>query len=279
MIEEWTEHRFVAFDGTPVFYRRSPAAGKPKAAVLVVHGMGEHGGRYRHVASFLSAAGLECFVPDLRGFGRSGGKRGTVRAFSDFLRDLEALRNIAERETAGVPVFLLGHSFGGLVCSEYTSAGRKPAGLVLTSPIFGIKIPVPLWRHALGIASSYVAPDYTQSTRVEPGMLTHDAAILEEYGRDALLHHRISSRLYRELVRAIARKNATAASIETPVLLLQSGSDAVVDAAAARAFFSALATPDKQLETYDDFYHEILNETGRARVLVRIGAWISEHLS
>jgi lysophospholipase len=301
---EWTEHRFVAFDGTPIFYRRSKTIEKPKAAVLLVHGMGEHGGRYRHVAEYLVTMGFECFVPDLRGFGRSGGNRGSVRAFSDFTKDLAALHNIAERETKSVPLFLLGHSFGGLIASSYAAGSpqssgevrpqsfvdksrqssvadsrQRLAGLILTSPIFGIKIPVPVWRHALGLMASYLAPNYSQPTHVDPRTLTHDAAILKEYSQDALIHHRISARLYRELIRAIANKQEMAASIHSPVLLLQSGQDVVVDAAAAREFFATLRVADKEIETYDEFYHEILNETGRARVLSRIGLWISDHLS
>ncbi len=279
-VAEWTNHRFVAFDGTPLFYRRATTVEKPRAAVLIVHGMGEHGGRYRHVAEYLVAMGFECFVPDLRGFGKSGGTRGSIRAFSDLTKDLSALHAIADGETKGVPVFLLGHSFGGLVASAYAAqTGQKIAGVILSSPIFGIKVPVQAWRHILGLIASYLAPDYVQPTRVEAKMLTHDAVILREYSRDALIDHRISARLYRELLRAIAKKMEIAASLRSPVLLLLSGEDVVVDAAAAREFFKAIRVADKELETYDDFYHEILNETGRDRVLSRIGTWISMKMS
>ncbi len=280
MSAKWTEHRFVAFDGTPLFYRRATPTEKPKAVILIVHGMGEHGGRYGHVVDYLGTMGFECFVPDLRGFGKSGGKRGSIRAFSDLMKDLSALHAIAERETKDVPVFLLGHSFGGLIASSYAAQTKKKlAGVILTSPIFGIKIPVQPWRHALGVIASCLAPDYSQPTRVEAGMLTHDTMILKEYARDTLIYHRISARLYLELVRAIAKKKEIAASIRSPLLLLQSGRDVVVDASAARDFFAALRVADKELETYDELYHEILNETDRARVLSRIGVWVSGHLS
>jgi len=276
----WTEHRFISFDETPIFYRRLETSQPPKAIVILVHGMGEHGGRYKHVAEYLAELGFECVAPDLRGFGRSGGARATTRAFRDYEEDLKVLYGFLQRTEKDASFFILGHSFGGLIASTVTAFGRlqRMKGLILSSPIFGIAIPVPFWRHAVGIALSYLFPDYRQSSGVNPMRLSHDFSILEKYREDPFIDHRISSRLYRELMRAMERRGEIAREIQDPVLLLQAGEDAVVSKEKAIQFYHDLKTADKELEIFEGFYHEILNETGREKALMRIGLWLQKHL-
>ena len=273
-----SEHRFIAFDETPVFYRRFQAAGAAKGAAVIVHGMGEHGGRYSHVASYLADIGIECFVPDLRGFGKSGGRRAYVRRFDVYHEDLAALTQLAARETSD-RVFLVGHSFGGLITSSFV-AYRKPKiqGLALSSPIFGIAISVPSWRRVLGLVASRVWPTYAQGSGVDPATLTHDPVILEAYKRDSLIFHQITARLYTELDAMLRRRDAIASRIDCPTLLLQAGEDRVVSRPAALAFFDALRTQDKQLEVYEGLFHEIFNESERQKVLTRLGRWMLDKM-
>ncbi len=276
----WSEHRLISFDETPLFYHRCLLKEAPRAVILIAHGMGEHGGRYRALAEYLAGFGFESFIPDLRGFGRSGGARACVRRFSDFHKDLEVFHSFISRTHPEAPIFFLGHSFGGLVTSSYLAFYSKirTKGLILSSPIFGIAMPVPLWRSLLGIAASYFLPDYTQPSGVMPATLTHDLVMLEAYAKDGMIYHRISARLYRELLFMISKNKRIAESLTCPVLLLQSGQDKVVSEQAALGFYDHLATRDKELEVYPDFYHEILNEVDRERVFIRIGQWISTHM-
>src|SRR3989338_6676335 len=132
----WSEHRFITFDETPVFYRRfTPGAGS-KAILFIVHGMGEHGGRYRRLAEYLAGLGIASVIPDLRGFGQSGGGRGYVRRVSDYHRGLSAPPSVVSRKEKDKPVFFLGHSFGGLVASSYLAFHpAQTAGLALSSPL------------------------------------------------------------------------------------------------------------------------------------------------
>jgi lysophospholipase len=270
--------KHVSLDETPIFYRRVSAVGPVKAKAMLVHGMGEHGGRYLHLASYLSNLGVECVVPDLRGFGLSGGKRACIRQFSDFHQDMRALHAHCAKENT-TPFFLIGHSFGGLIVSSYVAeSSLKPSGLILSSPIFGIAIPVPAWRHALGLTASYLFPDYKESSRVNPDKLTHDESIKAVYAQDKLIYHRISARLYRELTRMIQKSPEIAATINVPSLVLQAGDDFVVSKKAALDFFGHLASKDKELEVYDGFFHEIFNETGRQQVFARLGRWISDRV-
>lgn len=149
-----TEHRFISFDKTPLYYRRYSTGTPARGVVIVVHGIGEHGGRYEALASYLSGLGIESFLPDLRGFGKSGSRRACIRRFSDFHRDLFALHALIKR-TSGLPVFMLGHSLGGLVVSSYAAFSEHPAleGVILSSPSFGLSLRVPAWRHAGGLFS------------------------------------------------------------------------------------------------------------------------------
>ena len=277
----WTEHRFVSFDETPIFYRYRATQEPLKGIVLMVHGMGEHGGRYQAFADYLAEMGLVSIVPDLRGFGRSGGKKVCLKRFTDFYKDLAALHSWAHRQYKETPLFLLGHSFGGLIVSSYSAFYPHPkvSGLILSSPIFGIAVPVPFWRHLLGVAASYLYPDYTQNSGLDPKTLTHDQAILEAYNKDLEIDHQISARLYRELVRQIARREEIAKNIHTPVLIVQAGEDKVVLKDRTVQFFNELNFQDKEMEIYPGFYHEVLNEIERPAVYSRIGRWILNHIS
>lgn len=275
-----TEHRFVAYDGTPIFYRRS-AVTDPAAGALILHGMGEHGGRYETLCAFLSAAGITSMAPDLRGYGLSGGARGCLRSLDDHHRDLSACLALLARQTGPRPLFIIGHSFGGLLAATWLA--RFPAcavaGAVLSSPVFGIAVPLPLWRHGLSLAASWIVPDFTQPTGVRAQMLTHDIGILKTYAEDPLIHYRISARLYRILSSAIRRRTDIARGIKQPLLVLQAGEDRIVSVGATVQFFHETLSMDKELEVYPGFYHEILNETGRERVFVRISRWILSHAS
>lgn len=246
-----------------------------------MHGMGEHGGRYEHLADFLAAAGISSLTPDLRGFGLSGGGRGRLRRLEDHHEDLSAALDLLSRQSGGRPVFMIGHSFGGLLTATYLSRfpARRIAGAVLSSPIFGIAVPVAPWRHALGLAASWILPDLTQATGVRPELLTHDADILREYAADTLIHHRISARLYRILTSTIARRADIARRFKQPLLVLQADQDHIVSRDAAVKFFHEALSADKELDVYPGFYHEILNETGRQKVFARISGWILSHAS
>lgn len=280
-----TEHRFISFDETPIFYSWQSALSSKKAVLILMHGMGEHGGRYRPLSDYLARLGLETYVPDLRGHGKSGGPRGHVNHWNDFYRDLEALHLLAEKQNPGLPIFILGHSFGGLVAAGYiTTRGTSPAraskiaGLVLSSPLFGIFGKVARWRHLLAIAASRLAPRYTEKTRVNPASLTHDKLLLERYSRDPLIHYNISARLYAELTGLIQEREKIAKKLETPFLLLQAGDDRIVSKEAAVDFFNQAASGDKEMEIYDGFYHEILNEIGRQAVFDRLEKWLLKHI-
>ena len=275
-LDLWSEHRFVSHDETPIFFRALTPSSATKTAMIVVHGMGEHGGRYTAFAEHLASAGIASYLPDLRGFGQSGGKRGCLRKFSDYFSDLAVVYRLA-KEKAGVSgLFFMGHSYGGLVVSSFLAERPEieARGLVLSSPNFGISLKIPRWRHFLACAGSCLFSDLTQNNRVDPAFLTHDAEIKKKYGSDRLIHHQISARLYSELVRMIRCADTTASRIHIPALVLQAGDDRVVSREATVRFFEKLRSQNKELEIYEGLYHELLNETTREAIFLKISQWV-----
>lgn len=272
----WSDHRFVSRDETPIFFRTLRSHFPAKAVVVIVHGMGEHSGRYLPIAEHLASAGITSYLPDLRGFGQSGGKRGCLRKFSDYYADLEVVCRLAREREGASGLFFMGHSYGGLLVSSFLAEHPQTPGrgMVLSSPNFGISLRVPLWRHLLAAAGSSLFPDYTQDNRVDSAFLTHDDEIKQTYKMDRLVHHRISARLYTELVRTIGLSNEMASRIHVPALVLQAGDDRVVSRPKTVLFFEKLASRDKELEIYEGLYHELLNETTRSSIFSRISRWI-----
>ena len=258
-----------------MFFRRLEAA-QPRATILIVHGMGEHGGRYIELAENLASRGFTCYLPDLRGFGKSGGKRGCIRRFEDYFRDLNSVQRAIRSREGSLGNFFLAHSYGGLIVASYLATHPEPSalGMVLTSPNFGIAIHVPAWRHLLGVLGSVCFPDFTQPNRVDHRTLTHDLGHLKKHENDPLIHDRISGRLYTELVTRIRSSSKAASLISVPSLVLQAGEDHVVSREATERFYQALGSSDKTLEIFEGLYHEVLNETSRHSIFSQIGDWL-----
>lgn len=272
------ERRLLSFDATPLHYRRFTPEGLCAASVLIAHGMGEHGGRYTALAQALCGAGIDCLVPDLRGYGQSAGRRGHVRRLSDFRQDLEVFTTHLEKTAPSRPLFVLGHSFGGWLASDLvaSSAGSRFAGLILSSPLYEVALAVPAWKKILARTLSQFWPVYTQRIPLDPQRLTHDPIIRSQAASDPLIHYRISCRLFSQLDRALEGSQGMAPKIKCPVLMLTAGDDRVVSVRAAERFFSNLTYPDKSHTAYPGLYHEILNESGREAIFSHIAGWIIE---
>lgn len=277
----WTsEHRLLSFDGTPLFFRiLEPQTKSVVGRVLVLHGMGEHGGRYLAFAEYLATRGFECVVPDLRGFGRSGGPRAFARRYSDFHTDLSAIQSYLEKNRVTEPLFYFGHSFGGLVLCSYLVMRQVAArGLILSSPIFGTAKPVPGWRHLLGLLTAFCFPSYSQGTSVRPEILTHDETIVSDYKKDKLIYYKITAGLYRELLRLMTERERVARQLYLPTLVLQAGDDRIVDKEKTLLFYEELASRDKKLQVFPGLFHELLNEKQRQGIFEIIATWIQSKI-
>lgn len=251
----------------------------PLGRALIIHGFGEHSGRYGHVAEALVSAGLDATAFDLRGHGGSQGTRAFVEHFDDYLDDVDAVLATLDDEQADTPLFLLGHSMGGLVAALWVlERGVSPAGLILSSPGFAFALRVPAWKAAAGRICSRLAPKLALPAGLDRGLLSHDPQVERDLAGDPHSQTATTARWYTAALAAQARALELAPRLAVPLLCQAAGADALVDPRAARRFFDAASSHERCWIAYDDMYHEIYNELERERVLADLTDWIGERL-
>ncbi len=240
-----------------------------RAELLVTHGMGEHCGRYAHVAGALAARGVRVHSYDLRGHGRSSGRRADAVRYEVFLEDLRMLH---ERVRAsGLPVFLFGHSLGGQITARFLECDRPPvAGAVIASPWLRLAFDPPRWKLAL----ARLAPGWRQSTGVQPENLSRDPAHVDSLPETELVNHSISARMFFAVRAGGEAALAAAGDIRLPLLLLHGDADRVTSWKATRDFHARAGSADKTLKIYAGAVHEMHNDLVREEVLRDIGQWI-----
>lgn len=266
---------FTASDGVRLHATAWPVA-RPRAAVIVSHGLGEHAGRYAAFARELVTRGIAVHALDHRGHGRSGGVRGFVRRFDRYVADLEEYRRrVAGDLPAGTPVFLLGHSLGGLIAIRWleTHAGVALAGAILSAPLLGVAVQAPRWKVAASGVLSKVTPWLALSNEIDPAELSGDPAYIRSYREDPRVHDKITPRLYTEMMAAIGDAFAEKERISVPLLFLSPGADTVVREPDVIRFAESLGG-DVTIRRYPGFRHESLNELGRARPIGDVIGWI-----
>ncbi len=257
-----------------LFYRWHPAP-EPRAAILLIHGLAEHSGRYLHVFDAFNARGYDCFAVDYRGHGRADGRRAYIDAFSDYLDDVSAAFDLLRERRPEGPRFLLGHSQGGLICAAH-ALERRPTidGLVLSGPFMGLALAVPAWKDILARVMSRLWPTLAVPTGIDPGLVSRDTEVVAAYTGDPLVFTSATARWYCEVLEGQAQTNAGASRIDVPTLVVQGMADALVDPAAAERFVGALGSADKTFKPYEGLYHEVLNEPEREQVMADIAAWL-----
>jgi acylglycerol lipase len=262
----------LARDGELLALRHWPATGAPKASVLIIPGLGEHGGRYERAATILAANGLDTWALDLRGFGASGGRRAYVQRLDLWLDDvadrLAALRQL------GRPVVLLGHSMGGLVCVSYAeSEGPQPDLLVLSAP--AVAGNVPAWKMGLARILGAVAPTVLVKNDLDGSILSRDPAVGADYLADPLNFHSTTTRLGAVLLAAQAPAIAGIGRIRVPTLVIHGGADHLVPTVATEVFSGRQGI---ERRTYPGLAHETFNEPEGPEVVGEVAAWIVRHL-
>ena len=261
-------------DGETLALRRLPAPGTARAVVVVVHGLGEHAGRYHAVAECLHEWGFAVWAHDHHGHGESTGARGGLPSELRLVDDLALVIDDARRLNPGVPLVLLGHSLGGLVAASLVARDVRPVdGLVLSSP--GLDPGLNGVQKVLLAVLPRIAPNLRVGNGLDDNYLSHDAAVVQAYRDDPLTHDRIGSRLARFLASEGARVQQRAATWPAPTLLLYAGDDHLVRPGASRAF-AAAAAPSGMVEAhgFDALYHEIFNELDAEPVFAALQRWL-----
>lgn len=251
-----------------------------RAALVVVHGHGEHGSRYHEFARRMAAGGISTYALDLRGHGLSDGRRGHTPSFDVFLQELDRFR----REVDGLagrslPTFLLGHSMGGLIALRYQQeyAGRFN-GAVIVSPWLATAMRLPRVKVAASNVLSKLLPAMPFRTGLDPAHLSRDPAVVARYREDPLVHSRITPRLFTEVSTAMGLALQRRDRLRPPLLILLAGDDRVVDADRALRFANSIAADDTTVRMFDGAYHELLNEVNRVEVHRLVRDWVLAHL-
>lgn len=249
---------------------------KLRGNVIIVHGLGEHAGRYDHVAEHLNSWGFAVRGYDQCGHGESGGARGSLSSDSRLIDDLaDIVDHTRAHSPKGTPLILLGHSMGGLVTAHFVSLGvRSVDALVLSSPALNPGLN-PFQKLLVAVLPKIV-PDLRVGNGVKPNFISHDPAVVKAYVSDRLVHDRISARLGRFIAHTGIKVLATASRWKVPTLLMYAGQDKLINPKGSADF--AAAAP-KNLVTsvcFEKLYHEIFNELDAAPVFATLKKWLDE---
>lgn len=255
-------------DGKQIVARQW-AVESPRGSVLVIHGIGDHSGRFEHVADHWNRNGYSVLAPDLRGHGRSDGKRGYIRSFDVLLDDVGDALQKSEADAIGQPAFLYGQSFGGLLAIYYTLK-RQPelAGLIASSPPLRIAMPTPGWKVAIGKIIGAVCPTFSLNSGLDPNELSDDPQIASRVLSDRYRHTRITPGAFFGMLDAGQWCLENADRLTCPGLLLHGDKDRITDHTASIEFSESSSRCEAGI--WPDGKHELHNMTIREDVLRKI---------
>ncbi len=271
-----TTRTLTARDGATLFLREWSPTGPSRAALLICHGLGEHSGRYAHVAERLADIGVTVWAHDHRGHGQSSGARGALASSDDLVVDAEQVLAELARATGQVP-FIAGHSMGGPVAGMVALRGKVPVrGLILSSPALMTRAAGGLV--IFGKVMAVLAPNMAMSNQLLVEYVARDLAVVDAYRKDPLVHPTITPRLFAWIVNTGKALRDAAPAWKTPTLVLFAGADKLVDPAGARAFVAALPAGVGVAHEYPAFYHEIFNDPEKDAPLGDMEAWLAPRM-
>lgn len=274
------EGRFQADDVGEIYWQSWSPDHSPRAILLLVHGLAEHSGRYTAFAEFFTAAGFGVHTFDHPGHGRSAGRKGYVRDFNQFTKILGDYVVSVKRTHPELPVYLVGHSMGGLIAAAFLIRFQSLfAGAVLSGP--AIRAPEQPSRFAVFIMRimSKLLPRLGV-LQVESAGISRDPGVVQAYESDPLVFRgKVSARLAAELHLAMQKVQSEAATIHLPLLILHGGSDSLTDVGGSQLLHREVRSSDKKIIVYEGLYHEIFNEPERLAVMTDMKNWIEQRLS
>lgn len=272
-----TEEKVRSAGDVDIFVRSFQPTGRPRAVVVICHGVNSHGGQYLWPASQFAMAGIAPFALDLRGRGKSDGERYYIDDIAEYVADVATVIRLAKSRHPGLPVFLLGHSAGGVVCCSY--ALDHPAeinGLICES--FAFKVPAPDAALAAIKVLSYLAPRL-RVLRLKNEDFSRDPIAVRILNSDPLTAGEVQpAKTVAALVRANERLRRGFPRITLPVLILHGTADRATMAAGSQFFYDTAGSSDKTLKLYDGHFHDLLNDTGKESVMADIRGWIEARL-
>ncbi len=271
------EERIDSTKGIRIFVRSWQPDSKPRAVVVVCHGVNSHSGQYTWVGEQLADSGLAVYALDLRGRGRSDGERFYVEDVEDYVNDVAGAVRLAKSRHPGLAVFLLGHSAGGVVSSVYTLDNQAElAGFMCES--FAFQVPAPGFALAAIKGLSHIAPRLPV-LKLKNEDFSRDPKAVEALNNDPLTAHEIQPAItVAALVRADERLREEFPRITLPLLIMHGTDDKATVCHGSQFFYETAGSKDKTLKLYEGHYHDLLNDIGKEGVMADIKAWIDSHV-
>ena len=264
--------------GLPIYYSHWRPVETARGVVLILHGLGEHGGRYRHLVSSLQNSGYIVYAHDHQGFGRSGGARCFVQGFHDYLSDITQVVSMARQRDPGLPCCLYGHSMGGLLGLLHLMEAPGTVDLaIIASPSLQPHELSPVNRvlKRLLVLLHRIHPTLTFQQRGNLDVISRDWEEVQLAMQDALGVPKRSARWVVEFFETMQEVRHRAGEIRLPIFMMQGMADAVVMPAAAQEFFAKISSDDKSLRLYEGYYHELHNDLGRERPIGAVLDWLN----
>ena len=273
------EGYFKGKQGTNLYYQGWLPEGPSVAVLLIVHGLAEHSGRYGNVVNHFVPRGYAVYGIDHPGHGHSDGPRAYVDRFQDFLDPLQVFLGRIRKWQPEAPIFLVGHSLGGLITAAYLlDQPDEPAGAILSAPSVMMPGSVSTLTLLAGKVLSALLPRLGL-VRLEAEGVSRDPAVVRAYREDPLVFTgKITARLGTELLQAMGRVLVEAQKIRRPLLILQGAADKLVDPRGAQVLFDRVSSVDKTIKVYEGLYHEVFNEPEHDRVLGDVEKWLAGQL-
>lgn len=272
------ESKLESKDGITFHTRTWEPEGKIKAVVALIHGHGEHIGRYENVASALTSAGYVLAGYDSRGHGKSTGPRGYIPDYDALMNDIGAFISRLGEKYSGQPVFLYGHSMGGNQVINYALRRHpKIAGVIATGPWLKLAFEPSRVQVILARIMNNILRSFTQPSGLDTKGLSHDVEVVRLYDNDPLNHNKVSARLFVGMYESGLWALEHASEFSLPLLLMHGGADPITSAAASRQF-AGQAGENVTLSIWDGLYHEIHNEPEQAEVFRVMVEWLDKHL-
>ena len=268
-----SEEKFEGTGGLNIFFRSWRPDSKARGVVVIVHGFNSHSGHYLWVAEQLVANGLAVYALDLRGRGRSEGERFFVEHFGEYMDDVNRLLAVAKKREPGLPVFILGHSAGGVISSVFTLEHQAElAGLICES--FAFQVPGPEFALQVVKGLSHFAP-HTHVLKLPNKEFSRDPAVVDAMNADPLIANEVQPTLtVAEMVRADERLKREFPLITLPVLIMHGTADKVTRPEGSQTFYDNAGSKDKTLKLYEGHAHDLLNDLDKETVMGDINAWI-----
>ncbi|UCC52545.1 MAG: lysophospholipase [Anaerolineaceae bacterium] len=272
------EDQFTCTGDTQLVYQCWRPQETTQAALVIVHGFSDHSGRYMNIVKGLVPRGMALYGYDQRGHGRSPGQRGHIDSFNQFRDDLLTFMHLVADQEPDIPLFLMGHSMGGLIVLDFgLHHPQIMRGVIASAPHLSDP-PVSPIVATIGRLCSRVWPTFSMDAGLDTSGLSRKAQVVQAYEDDPLVHGKGTARLSTEVATIVAETNANAANFQPPLLIFHGTADSLTNPEASRRFYEEVPSSNKRYISYEGGLHEGHNDIHQERVVIDVAQWIEEQI-